>query len=995
MPTANPIGPAPSTDAELVLAFRATRDPAAFAELFERHAYALWRHASRAGLDADADDLVQACFLSLIEGVDAVDVRRPLRPWLVGILTKHMAMRRRSERQRRLDFARLDVRRRAREAASATDVVVGANEIADKLDGAVRRLPQPYRDVVLARFLGAEPTHAIAARLGREAGTVRKQITRGLQLLRRALPVEVAVVALAFILPRRAIAAASASCARRPALALFAAVFAVCIGMVAWRASETTSAALATLVVDDGTPQERAMQGDVVATTQDVDARGAASAQPSAASHVATRRSIVVRFVDGRAAARFPLRLLPLRDTLAASQLDPSARDVVTDADGRLNIDALVEDAILMPAGGLPRLYLRASADEANASTQFCLGPERVVRGRVVDEDGVPQSNATLVVSATMGRGDAGGACAPSSVDGTFTARIGCEQPYLWARAVDGRLSPPQFVPLVAAGAGEAAVDMRFVLPRAAQPLRGRVVDESGAAVAAALVAWFPRADARHAVAPAYGLCDAEGRFDLGRVRATEGVLIARHDQHATSWRQIDDVGDDGEYSLRLARGMHLSGVVRDPLGQPLPFAVVQSFPAPLGPDQQDGGLRSRDAKADALGRYEITGLGVGEVCVFTMLAARGYRAKRFVEVPQTSVCDLDCEATGFVTGVALDAEGRPLAGHRVDGIPGEGCDPLLRARLLTTCTTKSDGSFTLQLPRRVPYRLGLFEATRGVEDAANQPLAVLDQAKASEHVTLKALAHERATLRGRVEVLEDAERSVLRLQNSSWSVPRDLALADDGSFVVEGLVAGSYALVLEHPRFGRRVVADVDARCGGEHDIGYVPFALPGALVIEVPGAKAASAVLRDARGTFVQRRLARKDGGIRFVNLAPGNYSVVVASSQHEPLRRECLVTSARVTKLQVAASKATPCSIAVDYDPVGMPFFPRAPLHVRVLDDRGAEVFEDFVFADDDHIARSSCGLRAGRYRVEATGLGGRSVKREIEVEREACAVAVSLR
>ncbi|MCA8970406.1 MAG: sigma-70 family RNA polymerase sigma factor [Planctomycetes bacterium] len=976
----------PRSDEDLLVRFRDTRDPAAFAMLFERHAFDLWRHACRSSYESDADDLVQNTFVSMIENVDAFDERRAVRPWLFGILANHMRMRSRTERQRALDPDRLDVGPARARACVPTDEIVSDAEIRDRLDGAVRGLPEPYRDVVTARFVGSERTRDIAERLGQNPGTVRKQIHRGLHMLRRALPVEIAMGALLWLFPRRARAASRVSLEGRSvwlAGAGFVAVLAMAIFVFGH--SESIEAPVSSARVQGDDALVSASTDSMESTT----ARQIADASIATVAPVDARRRLAVTFQDGRPAANFTLRLMPAEgDSFAACQLDDRGRDVRTDAEGRLDIGSLAYRSILVPAGGLPRLYLGTSTSIEARSKTFRIGPERTVTGRVLGARGLPVANASLWISSTMGRGDAGMPIGRTEMDGSFRLRVGCEQPFVWARTERDGLS----VPVRLTDAATQDVELRLDNPGRA--IAGRIVGDTGEALAGALVAWFPRSDLRLSFTPVYAHCNDVGRFDLGNVCAGDGILIARHEGFATSWRRLDEELDPGELLMQLDRGHRLEGIVRDPLGSPLVNVPVQVSPAPLGQDQIDGGLRVRDTRTGEDGRYSVSGIGVGEVCVFTLDTRQGFRAKRFVEIPETRVCDLDCEATGFLAGTARDASGQPLVGWRIEGIPTEGADPALRARLITTCKTKEDGSFSLQLPRRVPYRLGLFEPGRPSTHPASQPLAVLGEAIAGSEVALVAPERCSSRIHGRVEVTDDHDATIVSVVGDRWAIPRRVPLDGEGGFSIDGVPRDHYELVLEHPRFGRRVIAEVDAD-GGAYDVGFVPFALPGAVVIDVPGAREASAVLRDERGTFLHRRLTSRDGRIRFTPIAPGRYVVVVASSEREPVRRELLVTSARITRLEVRAMRATPCSIAIDYDPVGMPFFPRAPLHVRVVDEFGEQVFEDFVFAGRDAVARSNCGLKAGRYRIEATGLGGRTARQEIAVASEPCEVAVSLR
>src|SRR5881394_853801 len=82
------------------LQFQQTREPAHLGAVFDLVADELFAFALHLCRDqAAAEDLVQATFLVALERAHRWDARRPLRPWLLGILQREArAMRRRSRR---------------------------------------------------------------------------------------------------------------------------------------------------------------------------------------------------------------------------------------------------------------------------------------------------------------------------------------------------------------------------------------------------------------------------------------------------------------------------------------------------------------------------------------------------------------------------------------------------------------------------------------------------------------------------------------------------------------------------------------------------------------------------------------------------------------------------------------------------------------------------------------------------------------------------------
>lgn len=167
----------------LFLRYRERGNGRALAAVFDLVAKELLAVAAHLARDAaEAEDLVQIVFLRAMERAQAFDPQHGLRPWLHGILWREaLAARRRAAR--RVDAAELA---RAGEADPAD--VAGQRELPAAVRAALDGLPPRYREVVEPLLLEEKPAQEIAAALGRSSGTVRMQIHRGLERLRRALP---------------------------------------------------------------------------------------------------------------------------------------------------------------------------------------------------------------------------------------------------------------------------------------------------------------------------------------------------------------------------------------------------------------------------------------------------------------------------------------------------------------------------------------------------------------------------------------------------------------------------------------------------------------------------------------------------------------------------------------------------------------------------------------------------------------------------------------
>lgn len=173
---------------------------AALALVFDRTAPELLRLARHlAARGVAAEDLVQQTFLTAIERKDRYDPRAPVLPWLCGILTNHAHAARRATR-RLPDPLRLPLG-----AADPADEAA-TGELANALELAIARAPEPYRPVLRLHLQhGLEPAE-IARSLERPDGTVRAQLHRGLDHLRRLLPPGIAAAAAGAMAPAAALA---------------------------------------------------------------------------------------------------------------------------------------------------------------------------------------------------------------------------------------------------------------------------------------------------------------------------------------------------------------------------------------------------------------------------------------------------------------------------------------------------------------------------------------------------------------------------------------------------------------------------------------------------------------------------------------------------------------------------------------------------------------------------------------------------------------------
>ena len=162
--------------------FCRTADPDALGRVFDSTAgqllrIALWLCGNR----ADAEDAVQRAFLVAIEQRASFRRGHAAMPWLLGLLTNQVHKLRRERARRGVPVA-------VPSGEPDPAAYAAGAELEQAIAGVVQSLGASYHDVLYLHLREGLAAHEIAQRLGRPAGTVRTQIVRGVQELRRRLP---------------------------------------------------------------------------------------------------------------------------------------------------------------------------------------------------------------------------------------------------------------------------------------------------------------------------------------------------------------------------------------------------------------------------------------------------------------------------------------------------------------------------------------------------------------------------------------------------------------------------------------------------------------------------------------------------------------------------------------------------------------------------------------------------------------------------------------
>lgn len=628
--------------------YRRTGDPASLSAVFDQTAPELLRLGRHlASTEAGAEDLLQATFLTAMQASADFDDRYPVLPWLVGVLANHArAARRRG--QRTLDPSRLAV-----PAASDPVAAAASEELSSTLLGTIQRLPPSYRAVMRLHLEHGLTPAEIALTLERPAGTVRSQLSRGLDRVRRALPAAFAAGAasaqttgrgleavrttvlettvLEQCRPQGAMAGAVAiagglTLLQKLAIGAAAAVLMVTAAYGTYRVISTWSSST------DLPTHSIAADSDPTAT-DDVTAAGAiamrAKLPPAAAPTRGGLQVAVVRESDGSPATGVSVSILrPGEATRPSSR--PSLQ---TDDAGMAMFADLAAGEVLIAVDRSKRRWNARIRAGHTDPFEVRLPRGIDIEGTVRTADGSPIPNA-----AVFGRCGAlrGSRVARTDANGNFTV-VDVPACYeLHARKAGLARSVSHMV------RGEVGTELHLdlIVSGPGHRVSGFVTDPDGRAVAEAIVALLARAPV---AAPPSGLgsrryeaimlrADAHGRFETNEVSPGRHVVFARppkSDTLAAGGIEIDvKPGAIVTADVTVQRAAVVEGRVLEdgmPQADVVVMATVDQPALDIGYLQNWFG--SSTTRTNANGRYRLASLTPGDY-VLRATNPRGQRTQ-------------------------------------------------------------------------------------------------------------------------------------------------------------------------------------------------------------------------------------------------------------------------------------------------------------------------------------------------------------------------------
>ncbi|TAJ10502.1 MAG: sigma-70 family RNA polymerase sigma factor [Planctomycetota bacterium] len=602
---------------------------------------------------SDAEDLVQATFLTAIERADAYDASRKLLPWLLGILAHHALSARRS-RGRKPDPERLAARG-VEDPADATE----AREITEAARAALAELPPRYRAVLEPVLLDDERAIDVAVRRGSSAGVVRMQVHRGLALLRKALPASAALSALVFAGRSRALEAqrrivldaarrhalergapavrelardASRDVARAPRAPLLAwrwsfvtstllVVAALWWGATAWSRAHSPGAVeierpIAALPAQATPPSELASARTELAVDAPFDAAlDAAVDAPAAAPTRPTAPMLTaeLRWADGTPAALVEVVV----QRLDSPDVNRYAMRGVSNARGRIAFRNCGGRLSVRPDRG-PAIAVEVAPDEQRVL------PIELPRGidvavRVVDAQGAPVADAAIGFSV-LHHFLFGAPIASTDADGRAALRDVPKGRRLvaWKRGLVCTAAGTVGRGGDADAEAEPRADVELVLVEATAGLRGIVRDSSGQPVARAEVRVGPDPlprDRNQVDAVAWRTrTDQHGEYEFAAVPVGAVELRVRSGADAP-WFEVLELraGEPSVHDVRLARGAAIRGTLRSRNPTSAAVAEEDSLAAWVIVGVP-GTFDCIEVQARVGERFEVTGLAPGSV---------------------------------------------------------------------------------------------------------------------------------------------------------------------------------------------------------------------------------------------------------------------------------------------------------------------------------------------------------------------------------------------
>ncbi|MHC4955937.1 MAG: sigma-70 family RNA polymerase sigma factor [Planctomycetota bacterium] len=862
--------------------YRRGRDSAALGEVFDLAAPEVLRIATYLVRDADvAEDLVQQTFLGVIEGADRFDDGRAVMPWMLGILANQVRAHKRRE-ARSPDTSRLGVRAQDDPARAAAH-----REVESAVRAAIDRIDEPYRSILRLNLDEGLAPKEIAVSLDRPQGTVRSQLHRGLDMLRKALPVG---LSLGIVSNTRGLAAvksdvlasagltgggaggvaASGAMIMTKKTALVLAAVLVVAALLTWNrlAGSESDGARTRATNDRGAVARVSDAPDEMHDSEDAarDAEAAPGEPHEFEESEEDERAMVVRVqIGGQRAAGIGVVVRPLGggDGRVYRQL------ALTDEHGR------VKFAELPPGDVAVSLTTGAGAQvdpDETGSVDLAGDPGITVHGRVLDRHGAPVENA--VIEANWGRVLQAVPLGRSSADGRFSIPHLEPGALLTARAAGFVATPLAVVD----GRPGDRVEMDFRLETVGGSARIRVVDASAQPLPGAVVfiGRFERA-AKGGVPPVR----SEGPNEIVGLAPGAHPLVVRAKGHRPLAETMTiSAGTTTERTVVMERSAVVTGRVRWANGDTVARIPVEQMTA--GPRT----LLDAVAFCDVEGRFRLDEIAPDSFSLRVRRPGFAPAVRAFRMAPgESAEWEVVLGEKHALRGTLTNAKGAALAGWIVRALTPD--------KLQATTRTGDDGSFALSVnDPEATYHLAALNpngerrwCAEATAKGTREPLQLVVK-PASPRAIVGRLVDGAGKPVGGVHVF------VSRPDDSA--MPSAPSSHKDGVFRIREVKPGAMRIVVFDPTGKRPVVAvsDLEVPEGGPLDVGTIRVTEGGRVRIRVEASEEFTQVagfVQEWWAGFLQKWQVEADGARVSPLIAAGTVRIGASGTREGKMVRK----------------------------------------------------------------------------------------------------------
>lgn len=518
--------------------------------------------------DADADDLLQD---TAIAAMAKAPDDRPVKPWLVTVLLNRWRMDRRSRSRRQAREQAIELA--PGETESPPDAIDRARML-ERVARALVGLDEPFRRVLIARYLDGKSAADIARELGMPSATVRWRLKTGLDRLRETL--DDSAPRWRALIPIPAIQGAVVVKAKTSILSVLILLLLIGAGVFGysrWRSGPGEEGSVASPPGRGGPtspPRTGAIPKAEAAIVVDDPLPGQGRVVVDPIAEGGAIRGRVINWSTGEGVAGAELTFSSPAGAVTVRSVDKGVFDLGAETPGTYSLTTIVAPSFLPYAPELQHSPVRIvlAKQQAVRGITLFLFPALDYEGLVVDGDRKPVAGAkvkladpageqTLIKLTTEWTTDAKGRFTFNAPDfGVFEASKGGKRG--WS-ILDGaaQTTHEMVISIGDAPARDAAI-------------KGKTVDTAGQPLAGVLVTAVPvepKPSAPHATA--FATTADDGTFAFGDLDTIPYTLVADLDGHARTVRP-DVPGGTSSVTLTLDAGLPLAGLVRDPDDKPV-----------------------------------------------------------------------------------------------------------------------------------------------------------------------------------------------------------------------------------------------------------------------------------------------------------------------------------------------------------------------------------------------------------------------------------------